>query len=40
MRLWPTTTENKCFENNNNNVNSLKPIITCHLQFVLKMLWM
>ena len=29
MRMWPTTTENKCFENNNNNVISLKPIIIC-----------
>ena len=38
MRLWLTTTENKYFENNNNNVISLKPIITCHLEFVLKML--
>ena len=36
MRLWPTITENKCFENNNNNVISLKPIITCHLQFFSK----
>ena len=40
MRLWPTTIENKCFENNNNNVISLKRIIICHLEFVLKMLWM
>ena len=32
--------ENKCLENNNNNVFSLKWIITCHLKFVLKMLWM
>ena len=40
MRLWPTTTENKCFENNNNNVISLKPITICHLEFILKMLWM
>ena len=39
MRLLPTTTENKCFENNNNVIN-LKPIITCHLEFILKMLWM
>ena len=30
--------ENKCLENNNNNVISLKLIITCHLKFVLKML--
>ena len=40
MRPWPTTIENKCFENNNNNVISLKRIITCHLEFALKMLWM
>ena len=38
MRPWPTTIENKYFENNNNNVISLKPIITCHLKFILKML--
>ena len=36
MRLWPTTTENKYFENNNNNVISLKPIITCHFKIYSK----
>ena len=40
MKLWSITTENKCFENNNNNVISLTPIIICHLEFILKMLWM
>ena len=40
MRLWPTTTENNVLRITDNNVINLKPIITCHLQFVLKMLWM
>ena len=40
MRLWLTTTENNVLGIIDNNIINLKPIITCHLQFVLKMLWM
>ena len=46
MRLWPTTTENKCFENNNNNVmnvaflsNKKKVYSDSKNEDIVKILW-